>query len=129
MMVYYRTLFLILGIAVFLFLMAGSRKIRNKNLSFVLIALGINILVSPMALFYRGGWQRILHIVLHLIFGKDFSLFKEYLFFLLLIAFIWWLIRPPKVIAPRSIEKDLEQNSKSTKKKGHEVVQLLPYVL
>ena len=25
-------------------------KIRNKNLSFVLIALGINILVSPMAL-------------------------------------------------------------------------------
>ncbi len=54
MMVYYRTLFLILGIAVFLFLMAGSRKIRNKNLSFVLIALGINILVSPMALFIGG---------------------------------------------------------------------------
>lgn len=79
MMVYYGTLFLIPGIAVFLFIMAGSRKIRNKNLSFVLIGLGINILASPMALFI-GGWQQILHIVLHLIFGKDFSLFKEYLF-------------------------------------------------
>ncbi|MFE5131755.1 hypothetical protein ACFRAZ_27235, partial [Bacillus mobilis] len=51
MMVYYGILFLILGIAVFLFIMAGSRKIRNKNLSFVLIGLGINILASPMALF------------------------------------------------------------------------------
>ena len=37
-------------IAVFLFIMAGARKIRNKNLSFVLIGLGINILASPVAL-------------------------------------------------------------------------------
>ena len=40
MMFYYGILFLILGIAVFLFIMAGARKIRNKNLSFVLIGLG-----------------------------------------------------------------------------------------
>lgn len=71
MMVYYGTLFLIPGIAVFLFIMAGSRKIRNKNLSFVLIGLGINILASPMALFI-GGWQQILHIVLHLILERIF---------------------------------------------------------
>lgn len=116
MMVYYRTLFLILGIAVFLFLMAGSRKIRNKNLSFVLIALGINILVSPMALFI-GGMATDSPYSTALDFWKGFFFIQGIPLFLLLIAFIWWLIRPPKVIAPRSIEKDLEQNSKSTKKK------------
>ncbi len=55
MMSYYGILFLILGIAVFLFIMAGSRKIRNKNLSFVMIGLGINILTSPVALFIGDG--------------------------------------------------------------------------
>ena len=79
MMFYYGILFLILGIAVFLFIMAGSRKIRNKK-SFIRIdRFRDKYTCKPNGTFYRG-WQQILHIVLHLIFGKDFSLFKEYLF-------------------------------------------------
>ena len=62
-------------------------------------------------------------------FWKGFFFIQGIPLFLLLIAFVCWLIRPPKVIVQTSIEKDLEQNSKSTKKKEHEVVQLLPYVL
>ncbi|MCQ6525082.1 MULTISPECIES: hypothetical protein [Bacillus] len=116
MMVYYGTLFLILGIAVFLFIMAGSRKIRNKNLSFVLITLGINILGSPMALFI-GGMATDSPYSTALDFWKGFFFIQGIPLFLLLIAFVWWLIRPLKVIAPTSIEKDLEQNSKSTQKK------------
>ncbi len=104
MMVYYGTLFLILGIAVFLFIMAGSRKIRNKNLSFILIALGINILVSPMALFI-GGMATDSPYSTALDFWKGFFFIQGIPLFLLLIAFVWWLIRPPKVIAPTSIEK------------------------
>ena len=78
MMFYYGILFLILGIAVFLFIMAGARKIRNKNLSFVLIGLGINILASPVALFIGMATDSPYSTALD--FWKGFSLFKEYLF-------------------------------------------------
>lgn len=116
MMFYYGILFLILGIAVFLFIMAGSRKIRNKNLSFVLIGLGINILASPMALFI-GGMATDSPYSTALDFWKGFFFIQGIPLFLLLIAFVWWFIRPPKVTVQTSIEKDLEQDSKSTKKK------------
>ncbi|KWW52611.1 hypothetical protein AWW69_21865, partial [Bacillus cereus] len=116
MMFYYGILFLILGIAVFLFIMAGSRKIRNKNLSFVLIGLGINILASPVA-FFIGVMATDSPYSTRLDFWKGFLFIQGIPLFLLLIAFIWSLIRPPKVTVQTSIEKDLEQNSKSTKKK------------
>jgi len=116
MMFYYGILFLILGIAVFLFIMAGSRKIRNKNLSFVLIGLGMNILASPVALFI-GGMATDSPYSTRLDFWKGFLFIQGIPLFLLLIAFIWWLIRPPKVTVQTSIEKDLEQNNKSIKKK------------
>lgn len=116
MMFYYGILFLILGIAVFLFIMGGSRKIRNKNLSFVLIGLGINILASPMALFI-GVMATDSPYSTRLDFWKGFFFIQGIPLFLLLIAFIWWLIRPPKVTVQTGIEKELEQNSKSTKKK------------
>lgn len=116
MMSYYGILFLILGIAVFLFIMAGSRKIRNKNLSFVMIGLGINILTSPVALFI-GGMATDSPYSTVFDFWKGFLFIQGIPLFLLLIAFIWWSIRPPKVNIQTSIEKGLEQNMKSTKKK------------
>ncbi|AJH57529.1 hypothetical protein DJ43_2651 [Bacillus anthracis] len=117
MMFYYGILFLILGIAVFLFIMAGSRKIRNKNLSFVMIGLGINILTSPVALFI-GGMATDSPYSTVFDFWKGFLFIQGIPLFLLLIAFIWWFIRPPKVNIQTSIEKGLEQNMKSTKKKN-----------
>lgn len=116
MMFYYGILFLILGIAIFLFIMAGSRKIRNKNLSFVMIGLGINILTSPVALFI-GGMATDSPYSTVFDFWKGFLFIQGIPLFLLLIAFIWWFIRPPKVNIQTSIEKGLEQNMKSTKKK------------
>ncbi|PGO25220.1 hypothetical protein CN984_19500 [Bacillus cereus] len=116
MMFYYGILFLILGIAVFLFIIAGSRKIRNKNLSFVMIGLGINTLTSPVALFI-GVMATDSPYSTRLDFWKGFLFIQGIPLFLLLIAFIWWLIRSSKVTVQTSIEKDLEQNSKSTKKK------------
>jgi len=116
MMFYYGILFLILGIAVFLFIIAGSRKIRNKNLSFVMIGLGINTLTSPVALFI-GVMATDSPYSTRLDFWKGFLFIQGIPLFLLLIAFIWWLIRQSKVTVQTSIEKDLEQNSKSTKKK------------
>ncbi|PFJ83251.1 hypothetical protein COI97_30310 [Bacillus cereus] len=116
MMFYYGILFLILGIAVFLFIMAGSRKIRNKNLSFVMIGLGINTLASPVALFI-GVMATDSPYSTRLDFWKGFLFIQGIPLFLLLIAFIWWLIHPPKVTVQKSIEKELEQNSKGTKKK------------
>lgn len=50
-------------------------------------------------------------------FWKGFFFIQGIPLFLLLIAFVWWFIRPPKVTVQTSIEKDLEQDSKSTKKK------------
>lgn len=116
MMFYYGILFLIIGIAVFLFIMARSRKIRNKNLSFVLIGLGINILASPVALFI-GGMATDSPYSTALDFWKGFFFIQGIPLFLLLIAFVWWFICPPKVTIQTSIEKELEQDSKSTKKK------------
>ena len=48
-------------------------------------------------------------------FWKGFLLIQGIPLFLLLIAFVWWFIRPPKVKVQTSIEKDLEQNMKSMK--------------
>ncbi len=50
-------------------------------------------------------------------FWKGFFFIQGIPLFLLLIAFVWWFICPPKVTVQTSIEKELEQDSKSTKKK------------
>ena len=62
-------------------------------------------------------------------FWKGFFFIQGIPLFLLLIAFVCWLIRPPKVIVQTSIEKTLNKIVKVLRKKEHEVVQLLPYVL
>ena len=46
---YFGVLFLIIGTALVLFIMASLPKIWSKNLSFVMIGLGINILTIPLS--------------------------------------------------------------------------------
>ncbi|PEI86485.1 hypothetical protein [Bacillus toyonensis] len=41
--------FLIFGIATFLFIKSGSQKIKDKNLSLIMVFLGINLIIIPMA--------------------------------------------------------------------------------
>lgn len=51
---YFGVLFLIIGTALVLFIMAALPKIWSKNLSFVMIGLGINILTIPLSYFIGG---------------------------------------------------------------------------
>ncbi|PFF71118.1 hypothetical protein CN339_26305 [Bacillus thuringiensis] len=48
---FYGFLLLIIAITIFLFKMATSPKIKSKNLSFIMISLGLNVFISPLSLF------------------------------------------------------------------------------
>ncbi|MHC2837016.1 MULTISPECIES: hypothetical protein [Bacillus] len=52
--IYYVLLFLIFGTAIFLFFLSSSSKIKAKNLSLIIVCLGINLLISPVAFFIGG---------------------------------------------------------------------------
>ncbi|AWC29134.1 MULTISPECIES: hypothetical protein [Bacillus cereus group] len=55
MLIFYVILFfLIFGISFFLFIISGSSKIKAKNLSRIMVCLGINLLISPIS-FLIGG--------------------------------------------------------------------------
>ncbi|WP_242298815.1 hypothetical protein [Bacillus cereus group sp. BfR-BA-01382] len=55
MLIFYVILFfLIFGISFFLFFISGSPKIKAKNLSRIMVCLGINLLISPIS-FLIGG--------------------------------------------------------------------------
>ncbi|MBC6971233.1 hypothetical protein H9I32_02005 [Bacillus sp. Xin] len=95
MVFYYGILFLILGIAIFMFIMAGSRKIRDKNLSFVMVGLGINILASPLALFI-GVMATASPDSTRLDFWKGFLFIQGIPLIILLLALVWWFIRKNK---------------------------------
>lgn len=72
-------LFLILGTALVLLIVAALPVIWKKNLSFLMISLGINILVIPLS-FLLAGWQQIPLVVRCTIFGKYFCLFRYFRF-------------------------------------------------
>lgn len=64
-------LFLILGTALVLLIAAALPVIWKKNLSFLMISLGINILVIPLS-FLLAGWQQIPLVVRCTILGSIF---------------------------------------------------------
>ncbi|RFB53140.1 hypothetical protein DZB90_27305 [Bacillus thuringiensis] len=77
MVIFYVILFLIFGTAIFLFFLSGTSKIKAKNLSLIMVCLGINLLTSPMA-FFIGGMATAPPDSTTLDFFEDFSLFREY---------------------------------------------------
>lgn len=97
MLFYYGVLFLILGTAIFMFIKAGSRKIRDKNLSFVMIGLGINILASPLALFIGTMATASPHST-RLDFGEGFLFIQKIPLIILLLSLVWWFIRRNKKV-------------------------------
>ncbi|HDR7851173.1 TPA: hypothetical protein QCY30_006029 [Bacillus toyonensis] len=92
-------LFLIIGTALFLFIMAALPKIRKKNLSFIMIGLGINILVIPLS-FFIGGMATASPDSTRLDFWKGFFFIQIIplflLIFLLLLTVVLWFIRKNK---------------------------------
>lgn len=95
LIVFYGKLFLIIGTAIFMFIMAGTRKIRDKNLSFVMIGLGINILASPVA-FFIGVMATDPPDSTVLDFWKGFLFIQAIPLIILLLSMMWWLIRRNK---------------------------------
>jgi len=92
---FYGTIFLIIGTAIFVMIKADSPKIKAKNLSFVMIALGINILASPVA-FFIGVMATDSPQSTMLDFWKGFLFIEAIPLFILLLAFVWWFIRRNK---------------------------------
>ncbi|MFD0768994.1 hypothetical protein ACFQZ1_08775 [Bacillus sp. CGMCC 1.60114] len=94
MVIFYGTLFLIFGTAIFIFLMADSPKIKAKNLSFIMVGLGVNLFTSPMA-FFIGGMATDPPDSTILDFWKGFFFIQAIPLLILLVAF-WRFIRKSK---------------------------------
>ncbi|QWH17392.1 hypothetical protein EXW62_09860 [Bacillus mycoides] len=96
---YFGVLFLIIGTALFLFIMAALPKIWNKNLSFVMVGLGINILAIPLS-YFIGGMATDSPGSTMLDFWKGFFFIQAIplflLLLLLLLTLVWWFIRKNK---------------------------------
>ncbi|PGZ97433.1 hypothetical protein COE51_14135 [Bacillus pseudomycoides] len=93
--VFYGTPFLIIGTAIFLFIMAVSQiqKIWDDlNLLFVMVGLGINILAIPFAVFI-GGMATDSPDSTRLDFCKGFLFIQGIPLIILLLALVWWFIR------------------------------------
>ncbi|HDX9614665.1 TPA: hypothetical protein ROY01_005876 [Bacillus toyonensis] len=92
---FYGIPFLIIGTGIFVIIKADSPKIRSKNLSFVMICLGINILAIPMDLFISmmatvSPYSTELDFWIGIFFTQGIPLL------MLLVALIWWFIRKIK---------------------------------
>ncbi|MES5929867.1 hypothetical protein QCI77_28455 [Bacillus cereus group sp. MG9] len=92
---YFGALFLILGSALVLFIVAALPVIRNKNLSFIMISLGINILAIPVS-FFIGGMATASPGSTMLDFWKVFFFIQVLPLPLLLLAMVWWFVRRNK---------------------------------
>ena len=96
---YFGLLFLIIGTALVLFIVAALPKIWSKNLSFVMIGLGINILTIPLS-FFIGGMATDSPDSTRLDFWKGFFFIQKIplflLIFLLFLTVVLWCIRKNK---------------------------------
>ncbi|MBE7121705.1 hypothetical protein [Bacillus cereus] len=92
---YFGVLFLIIGTAIVLFILAALPVIRNKNLSFVMVSLGINILAIPLS-FFIGGMSTDSPDSTMLDFWKGFFFIQLIPLPILLLASVWWVIRRNK---------------------------------
>lgn len=88
-------LFLILGTALVLLIAAALPVIWKKNLSFLMISLGINILVIPLSFFIGGMATDSPGSTMH-DFWEVFLFIQVFPFPLVLLSLVWWLVRRKK---------------------------------
>ncbi|WP_432447637.1 hypothetical protein ABQD40_12160 [Bacillus cereus] len=88
-------LFLILGTALVLLIAAALPVIWKKNLSFLMISLGINILVIPLSFFIGGMATDSPGSTIH-DFWEVFLFIQIFPFPLVLLSLVWWLVRRKK---------------------------------
>ncbi|WP_140420938.1 hypothetical protein [Bacillus cereus] len=92
---FWGALFLILGTALVLFITAALPVIWKKNLSFLMISLGINILVIPLSFFIGGMATDSPGSTMH-DFWEMFFFIQVFPFPLVLLSLVWWLVRRKK---------------------------------
>ncbi|WJX07698.1 hypothetical protein [Bacillus cereus] len=88
-------LFLILGTALVLLIAAALPVIWKKNLSFLMISLGINIFVIPLSFFIGGMATDSPGSTMH-DFWEVFLFIQIFPFPLVLLSLVWWLVRRKK---------------------------------
>lgn len=88
-------LFLILGTVLVLLIVAALPVIWKKNLSFLMISLGINILVIPLSFFIGGMATDSPGSTMH-DFWEVFLFIQIFPFPLVLSSLVWWLVRRKK---------------------------------
>ncbi|PGZ08387.1 hypothetical protein COE30_12850 [Bacillus cereus] len=87
----YVILFFIIGMAIFSFFESDSPKTKDKNLTFIMISLGVNLLTIPVA-FFIGVMATDSPDSTELDFWGGFFFIQAIPLLILLVALIWWFI-------------------------------------
>ncbi|PWN15987.1 hypothetical protein CU072_08965 [Bacillus thuringiensis] len=93
-------LLLINGTALFLFLLSVSPKIKAKNLSSIMICLGINLITSPAAnygAYFAGESATAPPLVSRVLYFSGGFLFIQGIPLLILIVALWKVARAKKI--------------------------------
>ncbi|MFK4416803.1 MULTISPECIES: hypothetical protein [Bacillus] len=91
----YVILYFIIGLAVFSFFNSDSPKTKDKNLTFIMVSLGVNLCTIPVGLFI-GVMATDSPYSTELDFWEGFLFIQGIPLLLLLVALIWWFIRKGK---------------------------------
>ncbi|MEH7018898.1 MULTISPECIES: hypothetical protein [Bacillus] len=88
-------LYFIIGIAIFEFFKSDSPKTKDKNLTFIMVSLGVNLFTIPVA-FFIGVMATDSPDSTELDFWGGFLFIQAIPLLILLVALIWWFIRKGK---------------------------------
>lgn len=91
----YVILYFIIAIAIFSFFNSDSPKTKDKNLTFIMVSLGVNLFAIPVALFI-GVMATDSPDSTELDFWGGFLFIQAIPLLILLVALIWWFIRKDK---------------------------------
>ena len=91
----YVILYFTIGIAIFSFFNSDSPKTKDKNLTFIMVSLGVNLCTIPVGLFI-GVMATDSPYSTELDFWGGFLFIQGIPLLLLLVALIWWFIRKGK---------------------------------
>lgn len=95
-------LFLIFGTATFLFIKAGSPKIKNKNISLIMVCLAINILILPISCLVGSFVSYTNEAATEFTYNNPFYFWKGFFFIQIIPLFVLFVAFLKFVIAKRT---------------------------
>ncbi|MGE7883768.1 hypothetical protein [Bacillus sp. NPDC094077] len=91
----YVILYFIIGIAIFSFFNSNSPKTKDKNLTFIMVSLAVNLFTIPVA-FFIGVMATDSPDSTELDFWGGFLFIQAIPLLILLLALVWWFIHRNK---------------------------------